>query len=177
MMAKAKEGKEVVLFVKGDEINTLFERIFYVQKNETTSWIKLVHFYGPQSAAYPTAQAEKVDSGEEEGWESSGAATAVTGIATAQVPQDGHGGDRADDLADIPSELTPNWRILDEAFPSITIDLVFLRALVTPDYIHALAAQLRLSVSRMFMGCPSERWEGEKDFGARELGGVRIISG
>ncbi|BGP60629.1 hypothetical protein NBRC10512_007753 [Rhodotorula toruloides] len=178
MMAKAKEGKEVVLFVKGDEINTLFERILYVQKNETTSRIKLVHFYGPQSASNPAAQAEKVDSGEEEAVESSGGATVTsTSITAARVPQDGHGDVRADDLDDIPSELTPNWRILDEAFPSITIDLVFLRAPFTPDYIHALAMHLQLSVSRMFVGCPSERWEREKDFGVRELGGVRIISG
>ncbi|BGP01506.1 hypothetical protein NBRC10513v2_005148 [Rhodotorula toruloides] len=178
MMAKAKEGKEVVLFVKGDEINTLFERILYVQKNETTSMIKLVHFYGPQSSTSATGQTEKVDNGEEAAVESSGGATVTVGQATDSTsPQDGRGDARADDLDDIPSELTPNWRILDEAFPSITIDLVFLRAPFTPDYIHALAAHLQLSVSRMFMGCPSERWEREKDFGVRELGGVRIISG
>jgi hypothetical protein len=29
-----------------------------------------------------------------------------------------------DDACPVPSEMEPNWKILDEAFPGITIDLV-----------------------------------------------------
>ena len=35
-------------------------------------------------------------------------------------------------IESIPSELGPNIKILDEAFPSITLDLVFLQGTFTP---------------------------------------------
>ncbi|EIN12814.1 hypothetical protein PUNSTDRAFT_28714, partial [Punctularia strigosozonata HHB-11173 SS5] len=61
------------LLTKTDEINHLVRMVLYVRRNEETSCLKLVHFYG--------------DVG-------------------------------------IPSEMEANWKILDEAFPEITIDLV-----------------------------------------------------
>ncbi|GAA5998495.1 APC family permease [Rhodotorula paludigena] len=180
MMRRAKEGKEVVVFVKSDEINTLFRRILYVQQNETTSRIKLVHFYG---AARPVVAASRsgspaAEAGDKEEVELDGPAV--------DLPQLNHSGDEADKegagpyaggLEELPSELEANFRLLDEAFPSITIDLIFLRAPFSPTHVHALAQRLKLPVARMFMGCPSERWAREREFGLRELAGVRVIPG
>ncbi|GAA5888603.1 hypothetical protein JCM6882_009016 [Rhodosporidiobolus microsporus] len=164
MMRRAKEGQEVVLFVKGDEINTLFERISYVEQNEDTARIKLVHFYGVK-ARHPA----------------SSSSAAVAGAKEKQDDVDGEGGEAtpgtdSSGVEDIPSELHANFQLLDEAFPSITIDLVFLQAPFSPPYIHALAHRLDIPVARCFMGCPSPDWASEKEFGVRELAGVRVIS-
>ncbi|GAA5864700.1 hypothetical protein JCM8547_008274 [Rhodosporidiobolus lusitaniae] len=165
MMKKAKEGRDVVLFVKGDEINTLFERISYVERNEETARVKLVHFYGNARTASPaTASGNAGASKSKEELDVEGAG----GDATLGTDVSG--------VDDIPSELEANFRILDEAFPSITIDLVFLQAPFSPPYIHALAYRLRIPVARCFMGSPSSRWMNEREWGMRELAGVRVIS-
>ncbi|TEB34238.1 amino acid permease [Coprinellus micaceus] len=95
----------VCVCVKGDEINLLFHMILYVQRNEETSHLKIVHFY------------------EEE--------------------KDG-----------VPSELESNAKILDEAFPEITIDLVLIEGTFDPQSVHALAHHLDIPTSLMFMSCP-----------------------
>lgn len=84
MIKYARTGRDIVIFVKGDEvraiaidgfgrseetlnatrrnlqINQLFRRILYVEKNEDTSHITLVHFYGGGgSAAGPATIDEK----------------------------------------------------------------------------------------------------------------------
>ncbi|BGP17752.1 hypothetical protein JCM10213v2_005794 [Rhodosporidiobolus nylandii] len=176
-MRRSKEGRTVVLFVKGDEINTLFSRISYVEQNEETACIKLVHFYGSNSTSRrpslpsivfpPASLAAGVGEGAKskedlEDGEGDGAETPQIGTADSGVDE-------------IPSELEANFRILDEAFPSITIDLLFLQAPFSPSYIHALAQRLGLPVARCFMGSPSERWVDEREFGVRELAGVRVI--
>ncbi|KAH0831219.1 amino acid permease-domain-containing protein [Lanmaoa asiatica] len=68
---KKLKRQEVCLLVRTDEINQLFNMILYVQHNEETSCLKMVHFH--------------------------------EGI--------------------VPSEMVANAKILDEAFPEITIDL------------------------------------------------------
>ncbi|GAA5889213.1 hypothetical protein JCM5296_005836 [Sporobolomyces johnsonii] len=154
MMERSKKGKEIVLFVKSDEINTLFQRILYVQRNEETSCVKLVHFYGPVGAG-------------------GGGVKANAGSTEDAVGQGG----RPEGIEKIPSELEANFRILDEAFPSITVDLVFLQAPFSPPYIHAVARRLKLPVARCFMGSPSERWPREHSWGLRDVAGVRVIDG
>ncbi|GAA6057615.1 hypothetical protein JCM3770_004995 [Rhodotorula araucariae] len=185
MMRRAKEGNEVVVFVKSDEINTLFQRILYVQRNETTARVKLVHCYGGGAAAtvrpvtaLHAPDPVPADGDREELSHGSHAVPQVAGgVAETQVEGKGEGGAEWVGAADdIPSELEANFRLLDEAFPSITIDLIFLRAPFAPAYVHALAARLGVPVARMLIGCPSERWPREYDFGVRELAGVRIIS-
>ncbi|GAA5832315.1 hypothetical protein JCM11251_006406 [Rhodosporidiobolus azoricus] len=156
---RAKVGKEVVLFVKGDEINTLFERILYVEQNEDTACIKLVHFYGAKSRPSSSAGNKKAD-----------------GEADVDGEDVTPGGTDSSGVEAIPSELHANFQLLDEAFPSITIDLIFLQAPFSPPYIHALAHRLDIPVARCFMGCPSPDWAEEKEFGLRELAGVRVIS-
>ncbi|GAA5902217.1 hypothetical protein JCM8208_002507 [Rhodotorula glutinis] len=190
MMRRAKEGKEVIVFVKSDEINTLFRRILYVQQNETTSRIKLVHLYGGASSAAATAPAgssgapSRVVSNESSPTpdvDVEELATEATGRGVPQLDGGSGGGGKEEGqvgggVDEIPSELEANFRLLDEAFPSITIDLVFLRAPFSPAHVHALARRLSVPLARMFMGCPSERWARENSFGVRELAGVRIIS-
>ncbi|KNZ79290.1 hypothetical protein J132_03765 [Termitomyces sp. J132] len=63
--------------------------------------------------------------------------------------------------AGIPSELEANARILDEAFPEITVDLVFNRSFkiivnapFDPPNVIALSHRLQIPTSLMFMTCP-----------------------
>ncbi|KAJ3533314.1 hypothetical protein NMY22_g7383 [Coprinellus aureogranulatus] len=79
--------------------------ILYVQKNEETSHLKIVHFYEPEKG-------------------------------------------------DVPSELESNAKILDEAFPEITIDLLLIEGTFDPPSVHALAHHLDIPTSLMFMSCP-----------------------
>ncbi|RXW21510.1 hypothetical protein EST38_g4323 [Candolleomyces aberdarensis] len=104
LMTKLRQ-QVVCICVKGDEINLLFHMVLYVQKNEETSHLKIIHFY------------------EEE-----------------------KGG--------IPSELEANAKILDEAFPEITIDLLLIEDTFEPRTVHALAHHLDIPPSLMFISCP-----------------------
>ncbi|KAF7440164.1 hypothetical protein PC9H_000508 [Pleurotus ostreatus] len=56
----------------------------------------------------------------------------------------------------MPSELEANARILDEAFPQITIDLVIVYAPFSPVSVATLAHRLNIPPSLMFMGCPGK---------------------
>ncbi|KAK4050620.1 hypothetical protein OIV83_003346 [Microbotryomycetes sp. JL201] len=47
---------------------------------------------------------------------------------------------------EIPSELEANCKILDEALPSITLDLVFIQAEFSPSVVHALGPVSRFSL-------------------------------
>lgn len=120
LMTRVKR-QVVCICVKGDEINLLFHMILYVQKNEETSHLKIIHFY------------------EEE-----------------------KGG--------IPSELESNAKILDEAFPEITIDLLLVEGVFDPHSVHALAHHLDIPTSIMFMSCPgSEFPHSVADLGTRVI--------
>ncbi|KAK0205192.1 amino acid permease-domain-containing protein [Desarmillaria ectypa] len=116
-MAKLRR-KPVCILAKSDEIGYLMRMILYVQKNEETSSLSIIHF------------AE-----EEEG---------------------------------IPSELEANARILDEAFPDITIDLLIVRNSFDPPNVAALAHKLQIPPSLMFMTCPGPAFSySAADFGTR----------
>ncbi|KAJ7159241.1 amino acid permease-domain-containing protein [Mycena crocata] len=58
----------------------------------------------------------------------------------------------------IPSELEANAKILDEAFPEITIDLIVVDGTFSPANVVALAHRLQIPPSLMFMGCPGPRF-------------------
>ncbi|KAI5477825.1 amino acid transmembrane transporter [Pseudohyphozyma bogoriensis] len=73
-------------------------------------------------------------------------------------------------IEDIPSELEANYKILDEAFPSITVDLIFLQGEFAPPLIKATADRLGLPLSLCFVGCPRD-----DGMGLQELG-VRIVN-
>ncbi|KAL4061674.1 amino acid permease-domain-containing protein [Scleroderma citrinum] len=73
--------------------------------------------------------------------------------------------------ATIPSELEANAKILDEAFPEITIDLILVDGDFTPQNVAALAYRLRTPTSSMFMSCPGPKF----NYPVVEFG-TRIIS-
>ncbi|KAI0338562.1 hypothetical protein BDW22DRAFT_1362598 [Trametopsis cervina] len=54
----------------------------------------------------------------------------------------------------IPTEMEANWKILDEAFPEITVDLILVRGRFTPSNVAALAHRLKVPTTLMFMSCP-----------------------
>ncbi|KAJ7651369.1 AAAP amino acid permease [Roridomyces roridus] len=57
--------------------------------------------------------------------------------------------------AEIPSELEANAKILGEAFPEITIDLIIVQDTpFSPPNVAALANRLNIPTALMFMGCP-----------------------
>ncbi|KAJ3568956.1 hypothetical protein NP233_g5372 [Leucocoprinus birnbaumii] len=58
-----------------------------------------------------------------------------------------------------PSELEANTRILDEAFPELTIDLVLVSGDFEPKTVAALSHKLKIPTSLMFMGCPGAHFE------------------
>ncbi|PPR03413.1 hypothetical protein CVT24_012708, partial [Panaeolus cyanescens] len=68
----------------------------------------------------------------------------------------------------IPSELEANAKILDEAFPEITIDLLLVDGQFNPTNVGALSHHLNISPSLMFMSCPGENFPyNVADFGTR----------
>lgn len=71
----------------------------------------------------------------------------------------------------IPSELHPNARLLDEAFPTITVDLAFVSGCFNPTLVEATARTLEVPRSRMCVVSlgRDHPWE------LAEYGGVRVI--
>jgi len=67
-----------------------------------------------------------------------------------------------------PSEMEANAKILDEAFPEVTIDLILVEDSFTPSNVAALAHQLQVPRSLMFMSCPGDHFPYRVDeFGTR----------
>ncbi|KAJ3576426.1 hypothetical protein NP233_g441 [Leucocoprinus birnbaumii] len=110
----------VCILVKNQEIDQLCRMVLYVQRNEETSCIKVVHFI--------------------------------------------------DDEKGIPADFESNARVLDEAFPELTMDLVLIPASFEPASVAALASKLQIPTALMFMGCPNPRFP----YSITELG-TRII--
>ncbi|KAG8751122.1 hypothetical protein FRC12_012588 [Ceratobasidium sp. 428] len=75
------------------------------------------------------------------------------------------------DVRSIPSELEANIKILDEAFPSTTLDLVFIKGEFGPILVEAASEKLGVPKNHMFMSCPGpgHRWQ------LGEYRGVRVI--
>ncbi|KAI6002150.1 amino acid permease-domain-containing protein [Pisolithus albus] len=68
-------------------------------------------------------------------------------------------------------ELEANAKILDEAFPEITIDLVLVEEQFTPQNVAALAHRFKTPTSLMFMSCPGPSFP----YSVAEFG-TRIVS-
>ncbi|KAH8829237.1 amino acid permease-domain-containing protein [Flagelloscypha sp. PMI_526] len=117
-MINQSKKQPVAVLAKTDEINYLMRLILYVERNEDTACIKLVHF----------VDAEK----------------------------------------GVPSELEANSKILDEAFPEITIDLILVPAPFDPVNVRAISNMLDIPVSLIFMTCPGKDFPHKiRDFGTR----------
>ncbi|KAG0290877.1 hypothetical protein BGZ98_003260 [Dissophora globulifera] len=72
---------------------------------------------------------------------------------------------------DIPKRLEDNHRFLDELYPKIQIDLIFIQGTFDPDTIHAISQRLNVPKPAMFMSCPGEQFP----YKIEEFGGARII--
>lgn len=72
---------------------------------------------------------------------------------------------------DIPSEMEANAKILDEAFPEITVDLILIKGQFDPKNVAALSHHLKIPQSLMFMSSPGPNFR----YPVAELG-ARIIS-
>ncbi|KAG9006649.1 hypothetical protein FRB90_009798 [Tulasnella sp. 427] len=73
---------------------------------------------------------------------------------------------------DIPSEMEANSRILDEAFPGITIDLIFLKGKFNPTLVEAVSEKLEVPKSQMFMNTMGS----SHGFDLSDYGGVRVAN-
>ncbi|CED82554.1 Amino acid/polyamine transporter I [Phaffia rhodozyma] len=74
-------------------------------------------------------------------------------------------------VRDIPSELQANSKLLDEAFPALTIDLKFVQGSFNPIIVQAVSDTLEIPHSRHIIGCPSPS---QGDLGS--FGGVRVAT-
>ena len=83
-----------------------------------------------------------------------------------------------DAIEKIPSELEANYQLVDESFPTITVDLVFVEAAFTPLVVQAVAIKLGVPLSRCFISCPSSTGQIGKDTTSTldQFGGLRVIS-
>ena len=75
------------------------------------------------------------------------------------------------ELSKLPSELEANVQLVDEAFPKITVDLVFVEADFSPVVVEALSVKLGVPKHRFFLACP----EAGGAFPLRDYGSLRII--
>ncbi|KAG0077938.1 hypothetical protein BGZ93_000151 [Podila epicladia] len=74
-------------------------------------------------------------------------------------------------VEDIPKRLEDNHRFLDELYPKIQIDLIFIQGTFDPDTVHAISQHLNMPKTAMFMSCPAEQFL----YKIEEFGGARII--
>ncbi|KAI8384770.1 amino acid permease-domain-containing protein [Radiomyces spectabilis] len=76
-----------------------------------------------------------------------------------------------DKMDDIPEHLEANHRMLDEVYPKIQVDLVFIQGQFDPATVDAVSRQLEIPKSLMFMSCPGKDFK----YSLGEFEGVRII--
>lgn len=118
---KALRKQPTLFFVKTDEPHILNKAILYVQANEESSHIKLVHIY--------------------------------------------------DRLENIPQQLETNHRLLDEVYPKIQLDLIFIQGNFNPATVDAISKQMNIPKSFMFIGCPGSKFKHHLG----DFEGLRII--
>lgn len=123
---REERNHPVIYFAKSDDISTLTNALYYIQRNEPTSKCKLVHCY------------KAID--------------------------------------EIPEQLDETFQLVDEIFPTVTVDLVFVEAAFTPHVVKSITEQLGVPISRSFISCPSGRGAliGSQH-PLSDYGGLRII--
>lgn len=79
-------------------------------------------------------------------------------------------------IDEIPEQLDETFQLVDEIFPTVTVDLVFVEASFTPTVVKMITERLDVPISRSFISCPSGRGKfiGSK-YPLSEYGGLRII--
>ncbi|KAG8857674.1 hypothetical protein FRB96_005692 [Tulasnella sp. 330] len=73
-------------------------------------------------------------------------------------------------ITDIPPELEANVKLLDEAFPAITLDLIFLKGEFNPTLVEAASAKIDVPKSQMLMDTMGH----EHGRSLADYGGVRV---
>ncbi|ORY84621.1 hypothetical protein BCR35DRAFT_56792 [Leucosporidium creatinivorum] len=61
--------------------------------------------------------------------------------------------------------------VLDEAFPSITVDLVLLQGAFSPSLVDAFTSRLEIATSRCFVSA----MDNDFPYTLAEFGGVRVV--
>jgi len=76
-----------------------------------------------------------------------------------------------EDESKVPVRLASDIRYLDEAYPKIDLEFVFVKGRFSPELIQDLSEQWNIPVNFMFIGSPGHHFL----YGLAELGGVRLI--
>ncbi|KAI9280283.1 amino acid permease-domain-containing protein [Umbelopsis sp. AD052] len=74
-------------------------------------------------------------------------------------------------LEDIPKHFEANHSILDEIYPKIQIDLIFIQGIFNPSTVDAISRQLEIPTSLMFITCPGKNFR----YSIAEFNGMRIV--
>ncbi|SPO20620.1 uncharacterized protein UTRI_00096 [Ustilago trichophora] len=79
-------------------------------------------------------------------------------------------------IDEIPEQLDETFQLVDEIFPTVTVDLVFVEAPFTPQVVRSITERLGIPISRSFISCPSGRGAliGSQH-PLSDYGGLRII--
>ncbi|SOV03108.1 uncharacterized protein UDID_20054 [Ustilago sp. UG-2017a] len=79
-------------------------------------------------------------------------------------------------IEEIPEQLDGTFQLVDEIFPTVTVDLVFVEAAFTPQVVRSITEQLGIPISRSFISCPSGRGAlVGSQHPLADYGGLRII--
>ncbi|CAO3586231.1 unnamed protein product [Absidia cylindrospora] len=76
-----------------------------------------------------------------------------------------------DRLENIPQQLETNHRLLDEVYPKIQLDLIFIQSDFDPATVDAISKQMNIPKSFMFIGCPGSKFK----YSLGDFEGIRII--
>ncbi|CAM0135491.1 hypothetical protein VKS41_005136 [Umbelopsis sp. WA50703] len=74
-------------------------------------------------------------------------------------------------LDDIPKHFEANHRMIDEIYPKIQIDLLFIQGTFNPEIVEAISRQLDIPPSLMFISCPGKNFK----YPIADFNGVRIV--
>eukprot|EP01103_Thecamoeba_quadrilineata_P011775 TRINITY_DN2884_c0_g1_i1.p1 TRINITY_DN2884_c0_g1~~TRINITY_DN2884_c0_g1_i1.p1 ORF type:complete len:664 (+),score=130.79 TRINITY_DN2884_c0_g1_i1:66-2057(+) len=72
----------------------------------------------------------------------------------------------------IPPSLQRNVSMLDETYPKITIDLVLIQGIFSPQLVDSFSERMRIPKNLIFITCPSNKLM----YKINEFGGVRVIT-
>lgn len=79
-------------------------------------------------------------------------------------------------IDEIPEQLDETFQLVDEIFPTVTVDLVFVEAPFTPPVVRAITERLGVPISRSFISSPSGRGTlAGSEHPLSDYGGLRII--
>lgn len=169
----------IVFFVKDANLHMMNKAIHYIIENEDTKSIKLVHMERhsgrvahieePSSEGAPTLVIQ-TPAGTTRDLDTAIADQRTKGSVNCPTPPTNH--DAMSESIEVRRRRLEEWcTILDELYPKITIDVLFIDDDFGPSSVAELSQQLDIPRNYMFMTCPSERFNST----IGHLGGVRVI--